>query len=99
MASRAMSALITSGLPAGIISGRPPSGLGFHSISCTFTPVSRPSLPRNSRVLTFQRRVQPSSWLEVVFSVRGKAGQGFCGSSGPAGGIGMISICVTLRQP
>lgn len=61
MARSAISHFITSGLPAGSIMGRPPSGLGFHVISCTRTPVSRPSLPMNSSEFTFQRRVQPSS--------------------------------------
>ena len=47
----------------------------------------------------FQRRSQPSSWEEEVLSVRGQAGQGFAGSSGPTGGLGMISICITDLQP
>ena len=90
---------MTSGSPASTIMGRPPSGFGFQSIGCTRTPVSLPSLPRNSSVLIFQRRVQPSSWDDVVFSVRGQLGQGFCGSSGPSTGFGMISICVTDLHP
>ena len=71
IANSTISHLITSGLPFSTISGRPPSGLGFQSISCTLTPVSFPSLPRNSSELMFQRRVHPSSWLDVVFNVRG----------------------------
>ena len=49
--------------------------------------------------MIFQRRTQPSSCEEVVLRVRGHSGQGFFGSSGPATGFGMISICVTLRAP
>ena len=99
IASNTNSALIISGFPFSTISGRPPSGLGFQSISCTFTPVSLPSSPRNSSVLMFHRRVHPSSWLDVVLNVRGKFGQGFFGSSDPTGGFGIISICVTLFAP
>lgn len=47
----------------------------------------------------FQRRTHPSSWLLVVFRVRGKFGHGLLGSTGPSTGLGMISICVTLLQP
>ena len=61
IAKSTISHLITSGLPFSTISGRPPSGLGFQSISCTLTPVSLPSLPRNSSELMFHQRVQPSS--------------------------------------
>ena len=61
IAKSTISHLITSGLPFSTISGRPPSGFGFQSISCTRTPVSLPSLPRNSSELIFHRRVQPSS--------------------------------------
>ena len=46
---------------ASTINGRPPSGFGFQSIGCTFTPVNLPFFPKNSRELMFQRRVQPSS--------------------------------------
>ena len=99
MASRTMSAFITSGLPTGSITGRPPPGLGFHAISCTSAPVTLPSRPRKRNVLMHHRRVQPSSWLDVVLSVRGHWGQGCCGSSGPSTGRGIISTCVTLRQP
>ena len=45
MARRTSSALIISGLPFSTIMGRPPSGFGFQSISCTFTPVPKPSNP------------------------------------------------------
>ena len=79
--------------------GRTPPCDGFHSTCCTSTPVTLPSLPRKRSELMFHRRVHPSSWLDVVFSVRGQLGHGFCGSSGPAGGCGIISICVTLRHP
>ena len=100
IASNTISHLMISGLPTGSISGRPPSGLGFHVISCTRTPVSLPFLsPRNSNELMFHRRVHPFSCDDVVLSVRGQFGHGFFGSSCPSTGRGIISIYVTDLHP
>lgn len=71
MARKHASHLMNSLSAAGSMMGLPPSGFGFHSMGCTHTPRSLPSLPTNSSVLMFQRRVHPSSWLDVVFSTRG----------------------------
>ena len=84
--------------PVGFMTGLPPLGLGAHSISSTSTPQTCPFLPTKRVEDKLHRRVQPSSWLLLVFRIRGYCGQGVSGLW-PAGGFGRISICVTLRAP
>ena len=98
MASSTMSVSMISFLPVGRMVGRPPSAAGSHSTSSTSTPQTLPFLPMNRLEANDQRRVHPSSWLEVVFRTTGHCGQGVA-SLWPMGGCGMISICVTLAAP
>ena len=89
---------MVSFLPVGLIVGRPPSVAGIHSTSSTSTPVTLPFLPMNLFEFRHQRRVHPSSWLELVFRTTGHCGHGVAGLC-PTGGLGIISICVTSRAP
>ena len=98
MASNTRSASMTSFLPVGFISGRPPSVFGVHSTSSTSTPVTLLSLPMNLVDDRHLLRSQPSSWLELVRSTCGHCGHGVAGLL-PTGGFGMISICVTATAP
>ena len=99
MASSTRSASMISLRPVGRIVGRPPSAAGCHSTSSTSTPVTLPSgEPRKRLEARHQRRVQPSSWLEVVLNTCGHCGHGVAGLL-PTGGLGIISICVTLAAP
>ena len=77
--------------PSSFMIGRPPCGLGSHTTPSTSAPVSFPFLPMKRLVLSNHRRSHPSSWLLVVLSTTGQAGQGVAGLS-PTGGLGMISI-------
>ena len=69
MASSTRSALIVSLVPgtAANFAGRP-SGENSHLTDSTSTPATRPS-PTNRSELRFQRRMQPSLWLELVRSM------------------------------
>ncbi|CCZ13164.1 unknown [Prevotella sp. CAG:487] len=94
-----MSASIISFLPVALITGRPPSEAGVHSTSSTSTPLTRPSSVPTKRVeARHQRRSQPSSWLELVFSTCCHCGHGVAGLC-PTGGFGIISICITDTAP
>ena len=79
MARNTKSASITSRLPVGRMTGRPPSGAGSHSTSSTSTPRTLFRSPTKRFDAKLQRRSQPSSWLLVVFSILGYMGQGVAG--------------------
>ena len=98
IANKTISASIISFFPVGFIIERSLTGSGNHSTSSTSTPVTLPFFPRNRLEVRLQRRIQPSSWLEVVFSTAGHCGHGVAGLWA-TGGLGMISICVTQAAP
>ena len=98
MASSTRSAFRISLRPVGRICGRPPSGAGNHSTSSTSTPHTRPFSPIKRVDERLHRRSQPSSWLLLVFNTMGHCGQGVAGLY-PTGGLGIISIWVTLKAP
>ena len=98
MARSTISASMTSFLPVDFMVGRLPSVAGSHSTSSTSTPHTLPFFPMNRVEARDHRRVQPSSWLLVVFSTTGHCGQGVSGLC-PMGGWGIISIWVTLTAP
>lgn len=98
MARKTRSASMISFLPVCLICGRPPSGEGAHSTSSTSTPIRLFFSPIKRLEARFHRRIQPSSWLLLVFSTWGYMGQGVAGFC-PTGGWGMISIWVTQAAP
>ena len=61
-------------------------------------PVTSPFSPITSLVRIDQSRSTPSSWLEEVRSFIGQSGQ-VSALSSFSGGLGMISIWVTLFAP
>lgn len=68
MARKTRSASMISFLPVCLICGRPPSGEGTHSTSSTSTPIRLFFSPIKRLEARFHRRIQPSSWLLLVFS-------------------------------
>ena len=98
MARKTRSASMISFLPVSLICGRPLSGEGTHSTSSTSTPIRLFFSPIKRLEVRFHRRIQPSSWLLLVFSTWGYMGQGVAGFC-PTGGWGMISIWVTQAAP
>ena len=76
---------------ASVWGGNPFDFFYLNPIRLFFSPIKRLEA-------RFHRRIQPSSWLLLVFSTWGYMGQGVAGFC-PTGGWGMISIWVTQAAP